>query len=210
MKHSPSVGTVSARLAAALALAITTLGPAVGGHAATPATSSPEAEVLATSVDARGDVRRDSSRFLTTRQKKSIDIQQVTLARVGNKARITITMREVIRSPRFDQIFFVTLREAADTSGGPWTANAGFTTKGRLSYSDYADADWQTYETCGLTVEVKPRKRQVIATLPRRCTPRAPANVTVKALTGHFRSDAGTSSSDRHWIRGWHDFTPDN
>jgi hypothetical protein len=195
--------TRTARLLTVAALACTTVGLAPAAQA-----SAPAPEEIVTSRDAWGDVRLLPGDRLTGRQKKSIDIRKVTLSRVGARARITITMREVMRTPKFDQVFMVSMREHPDTEGGPWIADSGFTTKGEMSYSSYADEPWDTYETCGVKVTVRPRKRQVEATIPARCTPEAPVKVSVFAVAGHFRTDAPQYSRDRHRVVGWHDFRP--
>jgi hypothetical protein len=106
-------------------------------------------------------------------------------------------------------MFFVTFTERVDAPDGQWITDAGFTSKGLLSYSTYHSADWTKYDNCErVVVDVKPAKKQVIATIPWDCTPMDPARVSVVAMTGTFRSDAPSYSIDRHSIPGYHDFTP--
>ena len=164
-------------------------------------------ELLASSDDAAGDVRIRPGSRLTYREKQSIDIRNVEVRRVGAKAQVVVTMRDVIRARTFDQMFFVTFTERADAPDGQWITDAGFTTKGLLSYATYHSADWSRYDNCNrITVEVRAAEKQVIATIPRACTPQEPARVSVVAMTGTFRSDAPQSSVDRHSVPGHHDF----
>lgn len=174
----------------------------------TPAAAATE-ELLASSNDPGGDVRIRPGSKLTQGEKRSVDIRKVKLRRAGVKAQVVVTVREILLTPKFDQMFFVTFTEAVDAPDGQWITEAGFTSKGRLSYSTYHSADWSKYDNCDrVEVDVRRAKRQVIATIPWDCTPMDPVRVSIVTMTGTFRSDAPSYSIDRHSIRGYHDFTP--
>lgn len=183
----------------AAGLALTSTSPAV----------AVEDELLVSSDDPAGDVRIRTGTGITQREKRSVDIRNVELRRVGAKAQVVVTVREVIRTRRFDQMFFVTFTEPIDAPDGQWITDAGFTTKGHLSYATYHSADWSTYDNCDrVAVEVRAARKQVVATIPRGCTPMEPVRVSVTSMTGTFRSDAPVLSVDRHSVPGHHDFTP--
>ncbi|UAL31148.1 hypothetical protein K8W59_06670 [Nocardioides rotundus] len=166
------------------------------------------AEHVVTSYDESGDVRLYGRHLLTTSEKKSVDLRRVTVQRVGDKARVIIRLRDVIRVRKFDQMLFVSLVERKDVPGGQWRTDAGFTTKGRDSYVTYSSVDGDRFESCNLDVHVRPRKSLVSATVPWRCTAEGPVKVSVESLTGTFRSDATVFSRDRHSISGRHAILP--
>jgi hypothetical protein len=187
-----------------LALAVP-LGTIVG-PAATPASAATTHVV--TSHDQWGDVRSTATKRLTLREKRSIDMGRVTVDRVDRTARVTIRVRKVIRVPKFDQMFFITLTERRDAPGGQWMTNAGFTTKDRGSYAAYSSMNGNQWDNCRLAVDVRPVKRELVATIPWRCAAEGPVKVAVYSYTGHFETDQRPYSADRHTITGRHTILP--
>lgn len=190
-------------LAVALAGATLLPGPASIASDSTATTDRAAPVVIVSSSDPHGDVRLFRGTELTPREKKSIDLHDVIVRRTDAGVQVVVTMRKVIRRPRFDQMIFIRMREDPGTVGGPWTYEGGFTTKNFLGYSTYANEDFSDYETCGLPVVVKARKRKVVATLPARCTPTGDVRIRLWSLTGTFRSDAPVLSRDVHGIPGY-------
>ena len=178
----------------------------VAGPAAAPASAATTHVV--TSHDQWGDVRNLGGQKVTLRAKRSIDMGRVDVDRVDRKARVTIRLRKIIRVPRFDQMFFVTLTERKDAPGGQWVTNAGFTTKGRYSYSSYSSMNGSRWDNCRLDVDVRPVKGEVVATIPWLCAAEGPVKISVSSYTGTFRSDAPAFSRDQHTISGRHTILP--
>jgi len=159
---------------------------------------------VVTSIDPRADVRLTPRKHLTRTQKLSIDLRRVTVQRVDRSARIILEIRNVLRAKKFDQMFFVDWSEHPDTLGGAWAGQVGFTSKGRYSYSYYSNADSSSYENCGAQIAVRPKREEVVATVPWRCVPVGPLRIRVRAITGHFRTDGPAYSRDLHAIAGYH------
>jgi len=193
------------RLAGALAALALPLG-LVAGPTAAPASAT--TTNIATSHDQWGDVRNHGGQRLTLLEKRSIDMGRIDVDRVDRKARVTIRMRKVIRTPKFDQMFFINLTERKDAPGGQWETNAGFTTKGRYSYSSYWAMDGSRGYNCGLDVTVRPVKDEVVATIPWGCLAEGPVKVSVSSVTGFFRTDAPAFSTDRNTLAGRHTILP--
>jgi hypothetical protein len=105
-------------------------------------------------------------------------------------------------------MFFVTLTERKDAPRGQWMTNAGFTTKDRGSYAAYSSMGGSQWDNCRLDVDVRPVKREVVATIPWLCTAEGPVKVSVYAYTGHFETDQRPYSSDRHTLTGRHTILP--
>lgn len=146
---------------------------------------------------------------LTMPEKRSIDIRRVTLRRVDNRARFVVKIRDVMRVPKFDQMFFVNWREHPSREGGPWSGQVGFTTKGRYSYASYSDATYENTNNCGVAVAIRPLRNEVVATVPWACVPEGPLRIGINAYTGHFRTDAPWFSRDWKAIPGWRTVLPD-
>ena len=178
----------------------------LAGPAAAPASAA--TTHVATSFDQWGDVRNFEGKRLTLLEKRSIDMGRVDVDRVDRKARVTIRLRKVIRVSKFDQMFFITLTERKDAPGGQWITHAGFTTKGRYSYSSYSSMDGNQWNNCRLAVDVLPVKDEVVATIPWLCAAEGPVKVSVSSYTGTFRSDAPAYSTDRHTLTGMHTILP--
>ena len=193
------------RLAGALAALALPLA-LVAATSATPASAATTG--IATSQDQWGDVRSTADRHLTLREKRSIDMGRITLDKVDRKTRVTIRFRKVIRTPKFDQMFFMTLTERKDAPGGQWMTNAGFTTKTRSSGASYMAMDGSDWEICHFDVTLHPAKREIAATLPARCTAKGPVRVRVYSYTGHFDTDAPPYSADRHVLSRRHTIWP--
>jgi hypothetical protein len=199
--RAKAMSTRMRRGAAGVALAVVA---AAGLAMISTASAAAATEAVVTSVDQRGDVRLFSRPRLTRAEKKSIDIRRVTVERIDSrKARIIIKIRDVMGTPKFDQMFFVKLTEHPDTVDGPWVTDAGFTTKGRYGYTGYYAADYSDGDNCGLRSSVNATTNEVVATIPWACTAEGRVKVSVWAMTGTFRSDAPIFSRDRHNIRGY-------
>jgi hypothetical protein len=188
------------RATAILGAAVVTTTLALAGPLPVQAATSP----ALMSVDPAGDVHVSAGGQLTRGQKLSIDLRRVTVEREDNSARIVVKIRQVMRVKKFDQMFFIDWSQRADTPGGAWGGQVGFTSKGVRGYADYADPNFETVRHCAVRVAVRPRLGEVIARVPLRCVPEGEMRMGVAADTGHFRTDAVTFSSDSAPVRGYH------
>lgn len=196
---------VSAATAVVLGLALVSAAPAIGVE--DPAGTRAAAIVVA-AVDPRGDVRTFPGGGLTPAERMSIDIRRVEVATVDRRdTRVTFTLRDVIRSPRFDQMLYVTLTERRDAAGGQWRTNAGFTTKYRTGYAGYYAVDGSEGGNCRVKIFVRPLRDQAGIVIPWACTAEGPVRIEASSFTGTFRSDAPAYSRDRHRIAGRHTIT---
>lgn len=186
-----------------MAAALATL---VVGHSAAlaAATARSEQEVLASLRDARGDVRiYQRIRGLTTAERTSIDLRDVTVEGRGSVTRFTVQVRDVRRTRGWDQMVFLNFQQPA-SSDEVFSGSIGFSPQdATISYAYlYFGTDGTDYESCDpLRARVSWQRDRVSLDVPQRCLPETEAVVSVKTLTGYFRSDAGPWSSDRARFR---------
>jgi hypothetical protein len=146
---------------------------------------------------------------LSQAERKSIDIYTFRVAEgAGNKIRFTVGIEEIIRKPKFDQMFFVGLKPPPK-SDATWDGQIGFTSKGEFGYATVYDYESDESVWCDIDgVTRRPAKDKVSIDVPRRCLPGQKAKVRLDSYTGHFRSDAPPWSRDRLRVPGRHDLTP--
>lgn len=163
-------------------------------------------------TDARGDVRIYAHRDgLSKPLRRSIDIRTLQVgAGEGRKVRFTVGIKDIVRRPKFDQMFFVTLKPPP-ASGEEWHGDIGFTSKGRDSYAylyDDSVSGGGTWCEIGDGVRLNHAEETVSLDVPRRCVPAGRAKVHLDSYTGLFRTDAAPWSRDRLRAPGSHDLTP--
>lgn len=173
-----------------------------------PAPAHADTRNVATVVDPTGDVALTTRTRLTRAEKKSIDLRRVSVQRVDNQARFIVAIRDVMRVQKFDQAFFIRMREHPHAPGGAWAGDVGFTSKGRYSYAYYGDDSGYGGTNCNVAVTTRPVRNEIVATVPWRCVPEGPLRISVESLTGHFRSDAPLYSRDRATFAGWPTILP--
>jgi hypothetical protein len=178
---------------AAVAATCLTLTCAVASHA--------DGTTVATTTDARGDVTVTKAKGLTSAERRSIDLRRITIKRVDRAARVIVTLKDVRRVKKYDQMVFIRWSEQPGSPGGPWSGDLGFTSKG-AGYVSYFSEDFDEVENCRVTVTVAPVKNQVAATVPWRCVPEGPLDIRVTSVTGHFQTDAPAYSRDAHRVPG--------
>lgn len=187
---------------------VTVLFTAAATSAALAVPSPAAASTLLSVADAVGDVKIFAETDgLSRAERTSIDIHRFRVAdRAGNKVRFTVSIEEIIRKPKFDQMFFVAL-DPPPKSSATWQGQIGFTSKGRDGYATWYDGDETVWcDIAGVTRQ--PAKGKVSVDAPRRCLPAGKSKVRLDTYTGHFRSDAPTWSHDRLKVPGKHDLTP--
>ena len=121
--------------------------------------------------------------------------------------RFRVTMRTISRSPKFDQMAFLRLRPPAG-SEATWSTEIGMSPQlPKLSYAYYfADDSGQDYRSCDpLTATVLRHRQSVALAVPYRCLPGDAARITLRTLTGRFRSDAPVASQDFLRVPGTHE-----
>jgi hypothetical protein len=134
---------------------------------------------------------------MRTAQRTSIDLRRVDLEpRVGD-VRITVRLRKVLRTNRFDQMVFLALTPPPGSSE-TWSADIGMSAQRRgLSYASLATGTG-SYESCDpLRARVLRRTHQLRLDVPTGCIPEGEVSVRVRSLTGYFRSDGRPWSQDR-------------
>ena len=160
---------------------------------ARPAQAFPAGETVSV-ADERHDVRIFRKfQGLSPSERRSIDLREVQITPREGHVRFTVRWREVLRTRNFDQMVFFNLPSASDETA-EWSGNVGFSPqRADLSYATlYFDATGTDYEACdSLTATVLRRTDRVRLEVPERCIPEGPADISVSALTGYFRSDAG-------------------
>lgn len=156
--------------------------------------------------DAYNDVRLTERKGLSRSNRVSIDVRKVEVREVGDRVRFIVTIKDIVRSKRFDQMFSFTLTPAAN-SDDDWYGQVGFTSDGKSAYAFLGSAtNYDDFKSCDpLSAERRPARDKVFLDVPRRCVPGQPAKIRVLAQTGTFRSDAPTFSSDRANVSGLHD-----
>lgn len=143
--------------------------------------------------DARGDVNEKSG--LTHAERVSIDLYAVRVEVGSGSTTFEVSFRGVVRSPTFDQMFFVVMTPPAG-SGETWQANAGTTTSGR-GYAYYSPDDTSgDFVNCRARTTVDPARHRLVLEVKHRCLPSTEARVQVVSATGIFESDAPVSSRD--------------
>ncbi len=146
---------------------------------------------------------------LSQEERQSIDIHTFRVAsRDDNKVRFTVGIEEIIRKPKFDQMFFVGL-SPPPKSGGTWEGQIGFTSKGEFGYATISDTESDESVWCDIDgVTRRPALDKVSIDVPRRCLPEQRTKVRLDSYTGHFRSDAPPWSRDRLRVPGKHELIP--
>jgi hypothetical protein len=180
--------------AAALVLV---LGAATAGSWPFPAgaVAAPEA---VSATDPAHDVRIfRKAQGMRMAQRTSIDLRRVDLQPRPGDVRITVRLRKVLRTNRFDQMVFLTLTPPPGSSE-TWSADIGMSAQRRgLSYATLATGTG-SYESCDpLRARVLRRTNQVRLDVPVGCIPEGEVSISVRSLTGYFRSDGRPWSEDR-------------
>jgi hypothetical protein len=194
---------VLAALGAVVAIGATN---AAASAYAGPAGSGSERDVVASVKDPRGDVRNHQRiRGLTTKERKSIDVRQVTVDVRESVTRFSVELEDVRRTNGWDQMVFLNIEPTAGSTEG-FGGSIGFSPqRSTLSYA-YLDfsGDGTDLESCDpLRAKVSWQRDLVSLDVPRRCLPSSEAMVKVRSYTGYFRSDAsGPWSSDRAKFNG--------
>lgn len=190
-----------------VATSLAAIAPAVAEDEQAPARAA-AAPSIVSSADARGDVRLRSGEGPSKAARRSIDIHRVVIRRTpartaGARVRFAVRIRESRPRARYDQMAFFVLRPAG---GGAKLGDIGFTTRGRLAYASWGPTPSGDYVSCDpLRSRVVPGSDTVHLDVPRRCLPDRPVRITVRTVTGVFRSDAPTYSADRLVVPGVHD-----
>ena len=195
-----------------VSVVLTLLAAVVAGILA-PAASYADGSGTVVVNDRLGDVatprlnRHDHEFHLTLAQKRSIDIKRVTFQPVGADIRITIALRQVLRSRQFDQIVHVAWRE---TSGPePWAGDVYFDSHSRYGGANYGDPDGDGNNTnCNLRTLSSTRYNTYAVTVPYRCIPAGPLRIGISAITGRANSDAPVPSLDNVVVPGRPVFDP--
>lgn len=206
--HNPSHMPAALNTIRAPALLLALLMAASTLVVATPALSQAATNNVVVANDPPADAFIARRKGITLAQKRSVDIRRTTVQRVDSRARFIIKIRDVMRRPRFDQMFFIRMREHTNTPGGAWIGDVGFTSKGRYSYAIYSNESGTRYNECGVAISIRPIRNEVVATVPWRCVPEGPLRISVDTYTGTFRSDAPWFSRDRQVVSGWHTILP--
>lgn len=154
--------------------------------------------------DAAGDVRLLRNGGLSVAHRRSVDLRRVVVARNDARVRFTVEVKKVVRRPRFDQMFFFTIRPPA-RSTEEWSGQVGFTSKGRYGYAGWGPLEDGDYASCALNrVSIRWARQAVSLDVPPRCVPRGELRLEVDSYTGTFRSDADPWSRDRARVPGTH------
>jgi hypothetical protein len=189
---------------------VTVLLTAASAAAALAVPAPAAASTLLSARDRAGDVKIfTETDGLPKAERKSIDILKFRVAdRSGKKIRFTVGIKEIIRKPKFDQMFFVAF-DPPPKSNATWQGQIGFTSKGEDGYATLYDAATDESIWCDIDgVTRQAAKDKVSIDVPRRCLPAGKSKVRIDSFTGHFRSDAPTYSHDRLFTPDVYDLTP--
>ncbi|UFN44660.1 hypothetical protein [Nocardioides okcheonensis] len=192
-----------AALSAVVAIGADNAGASANAGAAG---SGSERDVVASAKDPRGDVRiHKRIRGLSTKERKSIDVRQVTVDVRDSVTRFSVKLEDVRPTNGWDQMVFLNMEPTAGSTQA-FGGSIGFSPqRPALSYA-YLDSsgDGTDFESCDpLRAKVSWRRDLVSLDVPRRCLPSSEAVVKVRSYTGYFRSDAsGPWSSDRVKFNG--------
>lgn len=147
------------------------------------------ASTVLTKKDRAGDVTLYRPDFISTSQKKSIDIDRASVRALGNgKLRFTVRIKKVHKTRKWDQMVFF----RSGFAGNPRQVEITFKIRG--SAGAYA-FDSATAQGCPLQVRRKGREASV--DVPRRCGPTLGQSLTLDTYTGHYQTDAPPYSHDR-------------
>ncbi|GAA5152234.1 hypothetical protein GCM10023340_32220 [Nocardioides marinquilinus] len=166
--------------------------------------------VVASGADQRGDVRITGERGLGRADRRTVDIERLTLTEVGDRdLEVTWRVRRVV-TPRdaFDQYYFVYLL-------GPDGPPYGFATVHASGLRAEAGLEGagrpQGFASCPrLRAEVGRHGTEMSLTIPRRCVPRARIEASAFVYTTPLGRGGGGRlfSRDRARIRGLVDLRP--
>lgn len=182
-----------------LAAALTAAGAVT---VATPVASHADTQTVAVAKDKGNDAVVSKRKGITRAQKKSIDMRAVTVQRLGNQARFIIAVRDVQRGKKFDQMFHITWAEQTGAAADRWVGDIWFSTKVRYAEAAYSSPDYESYEGCNAPIAIRPKREEVVVTVPWRCVPEGPLKIKVSSSTGHYRTDAPTWSRDNAYFAG--------
>ena len=173
---------------------------------AVPSVQAAPGDVIATQIDARGDVRlRGYDGGLTDAQRRTIDIRKVTVQERAGAVRMIVKLKQLTSARKFDQI--IDVRMIPDNDDEFWSATAGFSPQNRaLGYAYYSPTlDGDDVVSCDpLTAVVRRAKRTVRLDVPAKCLPKEAARIIVGSYTGTFRGEGVGYSEDRLNVRGTH------
>lgn len=168
----------------------------------------PEASATTALVDvhdARGDVRITTTKGLTGKERRSIDLHRIIATAADDGLRLAVRVRRVASSERFDQWYFIFLESPRQFAAvevrvarmRAWAGMEGAPTP-------------QGYAQCRLEPSVNPRRTQLIVLVPYRCIPEEASKVSVDVYTTPRGGRAGQVlySRDRRGVGDTVDLTP--
>lgn len=132
-------------------------------------------------------------------ERTSIDLRTVTVSPREGDTRFTVRLGKVLRTRKFDQMVFLTLAPPPGSTE-TWSGMIGMSPqRPGLAYAGLDAGNGTDYESCDpLKVGMLRRTSQLRLDVPTRCLPEGQVSVSVRSLTGYFRSDAGRPwSQDR-------------
>lgn len=122
------------------------------------------------------------------------------------------TRREQARStPTWSSKAIATCETGSSQWTKSWLVCAGSTTrdfwlstKSRYAFATYSspDYDYETSESCNAPIAIRPKRDEVVVTVPWRCVPEGPLKIKVTSMTGHHRTDEPTMSRDNAYFTG--------